>query len=68
MIYYQDLTCKKLKHTDKCPSWCSGKYLYKYSEATNCKTVSPRNSNLWFDPLRWKGGKKKIQKSKIFKT
>lgn len=30
--------------TDKCPSWCSGKYLYKYSETINCNTVSPKNS------------------------
>ena len=37
--------------TDKCPSWWSGKCLNKYSDATNCNTVSPRNSSRWLCPL-----------------
>lgn len=36
--------------TDRWPSWCSGKYLYKYSDAISWRTVSPKNSNLWLEP------------------
>ena len=38
--------------TVRCPSWCSGKCLKRYTDTTNCKTESPKNSIRWLLPLK----------------